>query len=215
MKNLIFTGMGLDIAIIVIMALFCLVGAKRGVGRGLIKLICLICSVVLGVTLTNKLSEILVLSPLYTGIYNKALLSLEERKDSIIINLPEILRGNAERVGGEANNMIATKYAESVITIFSFVIIVVACLLISLILQLLYKKGKKDVALLGGVDSFFGFIIGAIKGIIIICVIVAGIFPILMVISPESIEDLYKALQESRLTLFIYDNNPLLMFLNH
>ena len=74
-------------------------------------------------------------------------------------------------------------------------------------------RGRKSKNLLGTVDSNIGLLFGTIKGAIIICLVLALMFPLTALFAPQHIHTLNEQLNNSYIAGYLYDINPLIYFM--
>jgi len=205
----------LDGAILLIILIFAFAGRRNGVAESLIKLAGLAAGLVLGVMFTGKLAEWLGLTPLNDLIYNKILDSLNAKTDNVTDGMPAFIGDAVDSVAQKTNEALALKYTDGVINVMSFLIIVFAVWLIAWLLRRAFHLGKKGSVVLGGIDGLAGFAFGGIKGFIIVCLLVALLLPVTTLVAPLKLLEMKEALDESVIAGWIYDVNPLLVFVKH
>ena len=85
---------------------------------------------------------------------------------------------------------------------------------ISVLLRRRILSGRKHKNLLGTVDSSVGLLFGAIKGAILIFLLLALMFPLATLFTPEQIHALNEQLNNSYIAGYLYDVNPLIYFMH-
>ncbi len=130
--------------------------------------------------------------------------------ESMITNLPRMLRTTIESIQTSILETLATGLSDFLFNLISFLL--VAFLIRGLLLflsSLLSKKNRGGVT--GFVDGFFGLLAGAAKGIILDFVLLALLVPVISLSAGDSIAT---ALQSSTIASTLYDNNLLFLIIH-
>ena len=109
----------------------------------------------------------------------------------------------------------AARLTEIAISIFSFAIIIFGTALIVLIVRLIIKSLVDRSVVLGFTDRLLGFVLGAVRGLLIAWVAVALLIPATTLFSPEKVPAMIEALQQTTVAKVIYDVNPLLLLVKY
>ncbi|MEA4922332.1 MAG: CvpA family protein [Eubacteriaceae bacterium] len=136
-----------------------------------------------------------------------SLTGIQASEDSIPSGISSVL-GN---VTNSISDGLATAFSTLVfsITIFAAIFIIVKIVL-WLILRVLSKEYNGHV---GGVDGFFGVLIGLVKGVILVFIFLALLLPAINLMAPDFTEGVTAALKDSYIAKTLYDNNLLLILL--
>ena len=205
--------MVLDITIILIFVISTIRGKAKGLGETAIRFAALIASVALGVMFTKQLAELLSLTPLDEMLAENLRQSVQADSISLADALPGGLGTLLKVFGSGGTTMEITKCAELLLSIISFVLIVIVVWGISVVLRRKLRKSRKEGGLVGTVDSVVGLVYGALRGAILVMLLLAFMFPFAGIFMPEKIPAITENLNNSFIAGPLYDLNPLLMFL--
>lgn len=97
------------------------------------------------------------------------------------------------------------------ISVFSFAIILIGVAILVFIIRMIIRSMVAKSIVLGFADRLLGFVLGAIRGLLIAWVAVALLIPATTLFSPENVPAMIEALQQTTVAKVIYDVNPLLM----
>ena len=121
--------------------------------------------------------------------------------------MPLILQEVIDSIKVSVTTAIASGIADFVFKILCFILVVIIIRLVFLLFSSLFSKKHND-GIIGFLDGSFGLIAGAIKGLLLIFILLALLVP---VISLSSGNGLASALEASRIAGTLYDNNYLLL----
>ena len=197
--------MVIDLVVILIILLSTFIGYKRGLVKVLIKILSffialilafMLCSIITNViiektTLDDKIENLIVEKVLPDGGSQEQTIQME----TSLSNLLKI-----DKVGTVKN--IAHQLTTKLIRVLVFIVIFIAVKLILVIVSLLTDVITK-IPVIKQFNKLGGTIFGAIKGLLIVYVILA----IFYLISPLLKENMTKKIDESILTKFMYNNN--------
>ncbi len=153
-----------------------------------------------------------------TGFYNPIHKLIAERiaenagatTEAAMTSIPEVIRDLLDKAIDSATNTIALSLSDSVtaliFNIIGFLAIAIAIKLVLLCLTLLFSKEKNE-GFIGGIDGLLGLLAGALKGIILIYILLALMVPITSLSGSSS---LMNELNGSVLGSYLYDNNLIL-----
>ena len=116
-------------------------------------------------------------------------------------------------VGDELARMAAAQITAHLWTVLVFVGIVFGIKILLLILTLLLSK-RFHGGMIGGIDGVAGLLFGLFQAIMAILVAFALILPISYMYSAKTHDDIEKSMSESVVASFIYENNPILDFID-
>lgn len=202
--------------IIVIILIFATVyGYRRGFVHTFIHTVGWMLAVVLGFVwyphVINFLKE-------KTGFYDTVHSKIAERitenasstTDAAMTGIPEVIRGLLDKTVDSATSAIATSMSDSlsnlIFNIIGFLVVAFAIKLFLLVLTTLFSK-EKNKGIIGGLDGFFGLLAGALKGVILVYILLALMVPIT---SLSGSSFLMGELDGSVLGSYLYENNLIL-----
>ena len=150
----------------------------------------------------------------YDSIHEKIAERLAENAgnatDSAMSGIPEVIRDLLDKAIDSATSAIASTVSDNltnlIFNIIGFLVVAIAIKLILMTLTLLFSK-EKNGGFIGGVDGFFGLLAGALKGIILVYILLALMVP---VTSLTGNSFLIEQLDGSALGSYLYDNNLIL-----
>jgi uncharacterized membrane protein required for colicin V production len=202
--------------IIVIMLIFAVVqGYRRGFLYTFIHTVGWIIAVVLGFVWYPHVIEFLKeKTGFYDSIHGKIAERIAENAgnttDAAMTGIPEVIRDLVEKAINSATDAIANTMSDSltnlVFNILGFLVVAIVIKLILMSLTFLFSKEKND-GFIGGIDGFFGIFAGALKGIILVYILLALMVPIT---SLSGSSFLIAQLDGSVLGSYLYDNNLIL-----
>ena len=154
-----------------------------------------------------------------TGLYGSVHEKIAERiaentgsaADAAMTGIPDIIRDILNKAVDSAANAIAQSVSDSlsdlIFNIIGFLVIALAIKLVFFILTMLFSK-EKNRGIIGGIDGFFGIFAGALKGLILVYILLALMVPISGLWGSTFLSD---GLDSSILGGYLYDNNLILM----
>ena len=203
----------LDGIVCLVVIISALIGMKKGIGDTVIRLLGLAGGLVIAVLYGKDFSAFLLSTPFKQTLYGRVFDIMRPEQDSISKTLPGTIGNIADEAANKAAAAVAERVTESLMGIIAFVGIVIAVWLAAFILRAVFKKGRKSSILIGGADSLLGLALGTIRGIIIVCLLVAALMPATALFAPQKVSEMLSAAGDSYLTKLIYDVNPLLTVL--
>ena len=205
----------LDGAIILIVILSALIGAKRGLGDTIIRLVGLVGGLVLAVLFGKDVTEYLIKTPFRGLVFKRVFSVMRPDEASFSKTLPGVVGESADAAANKSAEIASGRITDSLMGIIAFIGIVLVIWLASFIIRTVFKAGRKNSTVIGGFDSLVGLSLGIVKGVIIACLAVAALIPLTTLIVPDSLPDMIKAVQDSYLTRLVYETNPLLLALKN
>lgn len=130
---------------------------------------------------------------------------------SISRSLGDLFANAADRTAEAA----ATRMTEIALGIFAFAIILLGTALIVFIIRLIIKALVGSSVVLGFADRLLGFVLGAVRGLLLAWVAVALLIPATTLFSPENVPAMIEALQKTTVAKVLYDVNPLLLLVKY
>ena len=200
----------LDGIICLIVLLSALIGAKRGIGDTIIRLLGIAGGLILAVMFGKDFSAYLMETPFRGFVYNKVFGLMRPEQDNYSKSLPSVIGEAADTAANKAAEATSNRITESLIGIIGFVAIVLAVWLVSYIIRSACKRGRNSSIIIGGTDRLVGMLLGIVKGVIIASIAVAALVPATTLFAPDKLPDMISAMQDSYLTKMFYEINPLL-----
>lgn len=202
--------------IIVIIVIFAIIqGYRRGFVHTFIHTVGWIIAVVLGfVWYPHVIKFLKEKTGFYESIHGKIAERIAENAgdaaNSAMTGIPEVIRDLLDKAIDSATNALAVTMSDSltnlIFNIIGFLTVAVAIKLILMTATFLFSK-EKNGGFIGGVDGFFGLLAGALKGIILVYILLALMVP---VTSLSGSSFLIGQLDGSVLGSYLYDNNLIL-----
>ena len=206
--------MVLDIIIVVIFLICALRGKSQGFLDSLVRLAAISGGVIIGILNTDRLRSLLFALPIDDIMKLKLTKKFNGQDIDLLKFIPKVLRTKFEDFGIDGITTTVNRFTNLSITIISFSIIVGLVWFISVLLRRRILSGRKRKNLLGTVDSSVGLLFGAIKGAILIFLLLALMFPVATLFAPEQIHALNEQLNNSYIAGYLYDVNPLIYFMH-
>ena len=190
---------------------------RKGFALTVINFIRVVASAVLGILFHDDLRDWL-LNQTGLGIWIQD--TLQKRTAEAIASvwsetdifplLPEIIRKEALTVTDVLVSEGISKLAETLLSILSFLLIVLAVGLVCSILNRIFSKQFNE-GFVGFMDWFLGGVLGVLSGMFYVFVFLAVIVPVTSLFMPEMSETLMTSFAESKIAGSLYDNNILLL----
>lgn len=203
-----------DIILICIFGLSCILGWRKGLGAVVFScfrwLFCMGLSVIGAYPVKNYLLEH---TELYESLHSHMEITMSSplTGNSFFQALPIQVRSSISEFSNTAVKKIADTAADTTMLVISFFIILIFLLVITkLILIVLENKDKDDA--IGFINGFLGFCFGAVRGVLIVCVIMLALFPLLGFIDPEAATPVVSGIRQSVIMGLLYDHNPISLF---
>jgi len=128
--------------------------------------------------------------------------------------IPSLLGNFINSITDSVSANVAGGLTEFIMTVLSFLLIVLLAKVLSFIITALFSK-KNNEGATGFLDGMMGLIFGFIKGMIVLYIILAIMIPVINLASPENTFSLLASLDSSTLAKDLYNNNPILLLTNH
>jgi len=149
----------------------------------------------------------------YDTVYNKVAERVAEEGSSAGVSftkdMPVILQEFIDSIKNSVADAIAMGVSDFLFKVICFLLLVIAIRLVFMLFSSLFSK-KNNEGFLGFIDGVFGLLAGAIKGLLIIFLLLALLVPVIGLSSGDS---LAATLESSRIAGILYDNNYLLLML--
>lgn len=205
--------MWLDIIIVAIMLIAIIRGKVSGFMETVIRFLSLIGALVLGVMFTKPVSEFLYTTRLDENLIERLNEVAEDGVIDLSYYIPRVLSNTFGALEELSLRMTVLHFTNVTITMLSFMLIVILVWLVATILIRGLRKSKKEKGVIGSVDSSVGLLLGTIKGILLVFLFLAFMFPVTGIFMPEKVTMLNSMLNDSIIAGRLYDLNPLLIFM--
>ena len=198
----------LDGILALIMVLSVVLGMRKGIVESLIRLAGLIGGLVLGVMFRDEATDFLAGTPVRESIFNKIFEMLRpEQKAADAI--PGSIGAIADEAVDKTVKVAADNITDAIMGVLGFLVIVLAVWLVAFIIRRIFRVGRNNSIIIGGTDRLLGMILGIVRGLILCWLLVIALIPLTTLISPTSLPDMIKAMNDSVLASFINQLNPL------
>lgn len=199
--------MWLDIIVAAILALSVSLGVRQGFAYSFFHSLGLIFSVFLAYFTYKPVTAFLSQRfEFYNSFEEWVFLRLESR-NLTFFQFAETLPGPLQAHLNRAESTIDNILPPLIFSILCFILLVFTYRFILLLFTFIMSKKHHDGSV-GFVDTLLGFAFGAIRGILILLLLLALIVPANAIIKSDFI---IAALEDSVLARFIYENNPIFM----
>lgn len=188
---------GMDIAVLVIIGIFAVIGWKKGVVKMGFRLVSLGLSLGCAWAFHPYLSELLKKTPLYESLFSSAVKQTEPAAD-----LPGMLLGVSNAIG----NAVAGYLTELLLNGISFLLI----FLLARVVVFFLSKVLNFVAslpVLGFFNRLAGIIIGFVEGLLIVWILLAVLVTVPTLRENKAIG---YSVEQSVVARSLYQNNPIL-----
>ncbi|HKK96331.1 MAG TPA: CvpA family protein [Anaerovoracaceae bacterium] len=203
----------IDLIILIIVALSAYIGKKKGFAATVINFIKWIAIIILGLIFTKPVKEYLLGNTnMDEWLTEKLQATIMETTD---FDITKSLPGNISDINEPLASSVATSVIEVFMTLISFLFVLIFVVIIAALLSAIFSKKHNKDNFIGTTDGFIGLAFGLLRGAVIVCILLAIMVPVTSLIAPEQLPLLNKSLDTSYIALLIYDNNPLLLFLNN
>ena len=204
-----------DIILGAIILLFVIIGYMKGFAHSFLRTIDWILAVVAAYIWSEPLGAFLrEHTKIYDGIYDKIAAKFGDSLSNAIAGLdmlPKVLTDVLSSAGTKITTQLSENMANTVFQILCFVVIVLAVkIILMLIIGFFDRKHDDDGSFIGAVDRLLGLLMGAIKGLLIVFVLLALAIPAANMFAPDKVQMFYDTMQSSYFAHYLYDNNLLL-----
>jgi uncharacterized membrane protein required for colicin V production len=209
--------MQIDIAILILILLFTILGFKNGLMYTLSQTLGWVIALVAAFFLYTKLAGFFITQTnFYDKYYERIGLICQEfvRKltGGVVGSVPgkfgEALDTAGDKIAAESAYTIAT----STFNVLVFLLIVIVVKLLLFILMRVLSKRRRN-GFVGGFDAAFGLLVGMVQGIVIVFVLLLLVMPVAFLISPGVYATMQNMMDKSFFAEMLYLNNPLLMLI--
>ena len=203
-------------------------GAIKGIGDTLIKILCIIGGVGLGLYYKDRLKTFLLQTKLEKTMHSRmfemirgetAAADPEEGVNSFfgsIISpdgtgegvISKSLGGIFSDAADKAADAAAERLTEIAMGVIAFALIILAVSLVAFVLRMIIKSLRETSVIIGFADRVLGMVLGLVRGLMLAWIAVALLIPVTTLVSPEHVPAMMQALQLSTAAKVLYDVNP-------
>ncbi len=227
----------IDGAVGLIVLVAVLRGAIKGVGDTILKMICIIGGIGLGVYFKDTLKDFLMKTKLERTMHGRifemirgdagtpdpaseegvkslfgSIISPDGSGDSI---LSKSLGGIFSDAADRAADAAAERLTEIAMGIIAFAFIILAVSLVMFILRMILKSLRDESIMIGFADRVLGMVLGLVRGLMLAWIAVALLIPVTTLVSPEHVPAMMEALQLTTAAKVLYDVNPFLYVIKY
>ena len=226
----------IDGAVGLIVLVAVLRGAIKGVGDTLLKMICIIGGIGLGVYYKDKLKVFLMQTKLEKTMHSRIfelirgdealdpssgdgvgsffgpLISPDGTGDGIISKSLGNIFGDA---ADKAADVAADRLTEIAISVIALALIILAISLVMFLLRVIIKTLRNESIVIGFADRVLGMVLGLVRGLMLAWIAVALLIPVTTLVSPEHVVPMMEALQLTTVAKVLYDVNPFLYVIKY
>lgn len=207
------TGMILDIIIIVIFFLSAVRGKQRGFGDTFLRLLALVSGIVLGTLFTEDVSKWIRVTPLDEWIEKRLTVLMQGDEINLLDFVPGVIGKTLRQIGVGSVAIDIRHFTNILILVVSFLIIVFACSAVCVFLRRRLYHARTEGTVIGTMDSTVGFLFGMIRGALLVFLFLAFLFPLAGIFLPDQIPAIHENLQSSYIAGYLYNVNPLILFI--
>ena len=210
-------------------------GAIKGVGDTVIKMICIIGGIGLGVYFKDKLKAFLMQTKLERTMHMRIfeLIRGDEAADPssggigsffgpitspdgtgegvISKSLGGIFSDAADRAADAA----AERLTEIAMGVLAFALIILIVSLVTFAVRMIIKSMRDHSIVIGFADRVLGMVLGLVRGLMLAWIAVALLIPVTTLVSPEHVAPMMQALQLTTAAKVLYDVNPFLYVIKY
>lgn len=208
-------GIILDVITVVILILSAVLGAKKGLTITLVSFVSWFCCVILGFFFIGTVRDYLCANTSLDDNINNAILN--SMGDSIADSsaykaIPDLFSSWIDNSTSDIIYATSASLTNVIMSVISFLTIVIVIKLISFILIHLFSKKDRD-GVIGFFDGFMGFLFGVTRAVIIVFIFFALLVPLLGLALPSVSEKIIAAMDTSYIAKYLYNDNALLIIL--
>lgn len=201
----------LDILILLIFCICTVRGRTAGFLRSLGRLAGWALGIILGVLYAEEFSSIIKMTPFDDFMRDRLMERFKDETVDLAMLFPEFLHDRLKEIGMEGLRTTVNHFTDFTMTLLAFGIIIgVTVFLFSRIFR---RKGRPRT-LIGAADAAAGILCGALKGVILILLLLALLLPVTGFFAPSCLTAVNEQLNHSLLAGLIYDHNPLIFFVS-
>ena len=168
--------------------------------------LCAVCGIVFALPIKNFILK-------HTSLQLNISKSIKETMDSsitankFIMSLPRQIRLFWDDIRNEATSKISVSLADTLISMLSFILLFAILFILARFALRSLELKKHGVLSLS--NRLCGMFFGALKGALLLSIIMLISFPLLSLLDPDTSATIAKGLSHGRLSGFFYDSNPI------
>ncbi len=227
----------IDGAVALIVLIAALRGAVRGIGDTVLKIICIIGGIGLGLFYSDRLKAFLLHTKLEKTMHSHIFEILRGQQEagevpsengvdsffgSIISpdgtgtgilskSLGSIFSDTADKAADAA----AERLTEIAVGIIAFALIILAVSIGMFLVRTIIRHLRDTSVVIGFADRTLGFVLGIIRGLMLAWIATALLIPVTTLVSPENVPAMLDALQQTTAAKVLYDVNPFLAVIRY
>ena len=204
-------------------------GAIKGIGDTILRIICIVGGIGLGVYFKDTLKDFLMTTKLERTMHSRIFVMIrgdEAAADpsgagagsffgSVITPdgtgegvLSKSLGGIFSDAADKAADAAAERLTEIAMGVIAFALIILAVSLVMFALRMIIKSMRDTSLVIGFADRVLGMVLGLVRGLMLAWIAVALLIPVTTLVSPAHVPDMMQALQLSTAAKVLYDVNP-------
>ena len=199
-----------DILVIAIIVISAASGYRRGLLNSFFNFfrwsLCAVCGVVFALPIKNFIVKHTSLQ-LSISKSIKDTLDSSIASDSFIMSLPRQIRLLWDDIRNEATSKISASLADTLISMLSFILLFIALFMLARFTLRSLELKKRGV--LGLSNRLCGMLFGALKGALLVSIIMLISFPLLSLLEPDTSATIAEGLSHGKLSGFFYNSNPI------
>ncbi len=227
----------IDGAVGLIVLVAVLRGAIKGIGDTVIKLLCIVGGIGLGVYYKDKLKVFLLQTKLEKTMHSRIFELIRgdeaaqepytEESVKALFGSPTTPDGTGEGIlskslGGifsdaadKAADAAAERLTEIAMGVIAFALIILAVSIVMFLVRIIIKHLRDESIMIGFADRVLGMVLGLVRGIMLAWIAVALLIPVTTLVSPEHVPPMMEALQLTTAAKVLYDVNPFLYVIKY
>ena len=212
----------IDGAVGLIILIAALRGAVKGIGDTIIRILCIVGGIGLGIFCKDQVAAHLMQTKMRTKLYERFFVLIRgedpaaanapaQTSDGSLVN-PIFSSGDSpdsvisksignifDNAADKAAETAAERLTEIAMGVIAFALIIL----------------RERSLVIGFADRVLGFVLGAVRGLMLAWIAVALLIPVTTLISPDKVAPMMSALQHTTAAKVIYDVNPLLFIVKY
>lgn len=202
-----------DIVVIMMILISTILGAKKGFSLTVISFMQWFVCLILGVVFCDQVKALYME---HTVLDEHILAAMEEQfaetatGSSTYQAMPDLFSGRLGDVTTAVSHELAASVTGILLTIISFLTIVIGIKVVCFLLAHLFSKKHND-GVVGFFDGFMGFIFGAVRGLLLVFLFFTLLVPLLSLVLPDFSAAILTSLDQSVLSHYLYEENILLI----
>lgn len=223
----------IDGAVGLIVLIAALRGAVKGIGDTVIRILCIVGGIALGIFSKEPVADYLMQTKMKTKLYDRffvlirgseaasetAEASGDGSATGAILSSDGVISksiGNIfDNAADKAADAAAERLTEIAMGVIAFALIILAVCIVAALLRALIRFGRERSVVLGFADRVLGLVLGSVRGLMLAWIAIALLIPVTTLVSPAKVPDMMTALQQTEVAKVIYDVNPLLLIVKY